>query len=113
MRCLPTKPLELASPLGKRLDLELSSRRGVPTPLHARITVFARCSYTRPSASKYTAPAARPRSSTVISRTRAWVRSSTPASIAGGQYVTCALDNAPMGHPMSHGPHAVHTCLPG
>ena len=28
----------------------------------------------------------------------------TPLDSAAGQYVTCALDIAPMGHPMSHGP---------
>ena len=41
IRFLPTRPEELASPLGNRADTEFSSSRGVPTPLQATITTSA------------------------------------------------------------------------
>jgi hypothetical protein len=41
MRFLPTRPLEFASPLGNRDDVEFNRIRGVPIPLQATITTSA------------------------------------------------------------------------
>jgi len=51
IRFLPTWPLELARPLGKRPDTELSSSRGVPTPLQATMTTSAGWNCSSPLAS--------------------------------------------------------------
>ena len=79
IRFLPTMPLRFARPSGNCAERELSSRRGVPMPLHASTTSGARCSWSAPSrvvVERRRAPGHRP--STVISRTRQRVRSSTP-----------------------------------
>ena len=47
----PTSPLEFASPSGNRAEAEFSSSRGVPIPLHARITISAAWNRSTPSAS--------------------------------------------------------------
>src|SRR6266576_4715810 len=70
VRYLPTRPDELARPLGKRVDLELSSRRDVSHALAASTTTRARTSRSSPEAlSMYATPDARPFASVSTSRT--------------------------------------------
>ena len=78
-------PLELAKPSGCRALAELSSRRGVPTPLQATITTEAAWNCSTPSASKYSTPVAMPSSSVTMRCTRQPVRNSTRARMACGQ----------------------------
>src|ERR1700757_443570 len=49
IRFLPTRPDELASPFGNLPLTELSSSRGVPTPLQATITTSAAWNCSLPS----------------------------------------------------------------
>jgi len=53
-----------------------------------------------------------PWSFTVISRTRQWVRSSTPSRTATGQYVTSVLPFAPWAQPVMQGPRLTQAARP-
>ena len=74
VRYLPTTPLELPRPCGKRADFELSSSRAVSHALAASTTMRARAWFSRPVfLSMYVTPVARPSSPTVTSRAMALV----------------------------------------
>ena len=83
---LPTCPLPLARPCGKRADFELSSSRADSQALAASTTTRAlRCLSLPSFLSMYATPVARPRSSTVTSRAMALVISvMRPVAWAGG-----------------------------
>jgi len=114
MRCLPTMPLEFASPCGKRLDLELSSSLGVSAPFAQTTTPFARWKTSRLSASKYFTPVTRPRASVSIFRTYEFGRiSHRPVATAFGITVTSELDFARTSHPKPRQkPHCAHADRP-
>ena len=81
---LADQPAGLASPSGKRPEAELSSSRGVPTPLQATMTI-CRLELLDAVGVVVDHAVAMPSSPVVISRTRQLVRSSTPARMACGQ----------------------------
>src|SRR5579863_7832286 len=100
IKYLPTTPFEFASPSGKRLDFDISSRRGDPRPLPHTITALAFWNTSFLSASKYTAPVTLPALSTEISRTKEFGRSSHLLDFSTmGITLTSALDFAPTLHP--------------
>src|SRR5439155_23184962 len=85
VRYLPTVPLELARPLGKRLDFEFNNRRAVSQALAASTTMRARtCSSAPVRLLTYETPVASPSGPTVTSRAIALVMSvSFPVCCAG------------------------------
>ncbi len=85
VRYLPTMPLELASPFGNLVDLELSRSRALSIALAASTTTFARtCSSVLVFLSMYDTPFASPSAPTVTSRAIALVMSvSLPVASAG------------------------------
>src|SRR5262245_9638525 len=86
IRYLPTTPLELASPFGKRDDVEFSSSRADSQQLAASTTTRARTRYSVICAvSTYDTPVASPDASVVTSRARALgMIVSLPVLSAGG-----------------------------
>src|SRR5262245_54954244 len=87
VRYRPTTPLELASPLGDRLDFEFRSSRADSHALAASTTMRARIWYSRLSwVFTYEIPVARPASLVVTSRVIAFVMIfSRPVRSAGGR----------------------------
>src|SRR5579871_6588709 len=114
IRFLPTRPLEFARPSGKRADFDMSSSRGVSTPLAQTTTFRARCLTSRLRASKYTAPLARPWLSISILRTYELGRiSQRPVFSATGITVARVLDLARTSHPnISQKPHCTQAPRP-
>src|SRR5688572_20536058 len=82
---LPTVPLELARPCGKRDDFELRRIRADSKALAARTMTRARTAASSPvRVSTYDTPVAKPSRPTITSRTIALVRSvSLPVASAG------------------------------
>src|SRR5437016_3566377 len=107
MRCVPTQPLEFASPFGNAADFELSSSRGVSAPLAQTTTAFARWNISFLAASKYFTPLTRPRGESSILRAYELGRTShRPVLIAFGITVTSTLDLARTSQPkLSQKPH--------
>src|SRR4029453_17779533 len=96
----PTRALPLARPFGKRAERDSSMSRAVSTAPQARMKTSASCSIRSPSPSAYTALRARPRSSTVISRTyESGRRSQRPVATASGTNTLSALERVPVGSP--------------
>ena len=83
---LPTMPLELAKPLGKRLDFEFNNKRAVSPALAAKITILPRTIFSViVTVSTYDTPEAKPVVGSVnTSRAMAYVmRVQLPVLMAG------------------------------
>src|SRR5688572_6458776 len=100
IRFLPTMPLELARPSGKRADSDRNNSLGVSAPFALSTTAFARCACIVPSASQYTTSFTRPLSSVLTRATVQFVRSSQlPLASASGIIVTSVEDFADTSQP--------------
>jgi hypothetical protein len=106
VRYLPTVPLELARPCGKRGDFELSRIRADSQALAASTTTRASIRRSvRVALSMYSTPSARPRASRVTSRAMAPVMSvSRPVSRAGNTSTLVELKLAFTEQPRLHWP---------
>src|SRR5581483_11735623 len=106
VRYLPTVPLELARPSGKRPDCEFNNSRADSHALAARTTILARTAYSRASAVfTYDTPVARPLESVVTSRAIALLMMrSLPVASAGGSKTDGDEKFACVAQPRPHWP---------
>src|SRR5262249_24645855 len=114
VRYRPTTPLELASPVGNRVDFELSSRRADSHALAASTTMRARIWYSRLSCVfTYEMPVARPASLVVTERAMAFVIIfSRPVRSAGGRRTDGDEKFAWTLQPRPHSPQYWHAWRP-
>src|SRR4051812_48438522 len=106
VRYLPTTPLELARPFGKRADFELSSSRADSQQLAATTMTRARTSRSvMSSVLMYDTPVARPSPLVMTSRAIAFeTMVSLPVRSAGGSITDTLEKLACTEHPRPHCP---------
>src|SRR6185436_9736079 len=106
IRYFPTRPLELARPLGKRVEREFSRMRADSHALAHKTTIFARASTScRVLRSTYDTPVALPPSSVSTARHIASVRISRfPVFKAGGSSTVGDEKFDPVAHDRPHCP---------